>query len=374
MIPSWRNSQSAVWTWSFTIKSLASYYSSEHRSGFGFLINTDAAPTVRTQSATRALRALPRILSTMQILDSFSFTFSSYRHLGAIQDFFFRRDDVRAILEATPKSVRHLELDTFCYDREGSSTTSGHLCHTLREMLPRLLNLRLRLAYLCPELIPRNDLQSLPKAGRGLNRTEGKTIIINTISDQFVSPTSTCGRGISPDAHKRIFVPGRVGEGRDHPCLEVHHLRTICCCKKHLRQSSTVFSAWYPATRITLSLDVHRYQKASIDYERKAGEVASQICGSLKGIHSLQRCDEIRKDTCGGFEDVAMLAEGQVWVETTQKLRLPTSYLESDLRLRPATLKKLRAPQSQGWRTYYGWVYVPAQERARIRTAAFVST
>ena len=41
-----------------------------------------------------------------------------------------------------------------------------------------------------------------------------------------------------------------------------------------------------------------------------------------------------RKMPAGRFEDVAFVAEGYVWVETAQRLRLPASYLRTTPRFR----------------------------------------
>jgi len=97
---------------------------------------------------------------------------------------------------------------------------AGHLCHTLRDMLPRLLNLRLRLAYFCPELIPGDQSQPAQEDNPDLNHMEGKTIIINTVgiyksSGCFILPTSACGSGILGVARTEALAMGSTRHWKD---------------------------------------------------------------------------------------------------------------------------------------------------------------
>ena len=147
-----------VWTRSLTIKLSPLYYVHRRPACYWVAEKSAMLATFRSLIAWKALRVLPQIINTMGRLESFSFAVSAYYKVGAMDDFFLVRDDLQTILKSLPNSVGHLELDTFCYDREGGSDPEkGHLCHTLREMIPRLLNLRLRLASLCPKLIPSNN-------------------------------------------------------------------------------------------------------------------------------------------------------------------------------------------------------------------------
>lgn len=56
------------------------------------------------------------------------------------------------ILEALPKSCVNLEVDIDGFDQHGHGR-DGHLCGCIRELVPRIKNLRLRLESVCPELL-----------------------------------------------------------------------------------------------------------------------------------------------------------------------------------------------------------------------------
>lgn len=93
------------------------------------------------------LLQLSRLLPKMINLSTLSFTYSDMM-MGHPRPLFMPRSTVEALVENLPMSCVNLQIDThgldqYVYDQP-------HLCRALRQVLPRLQHLRLRLSDLCP--------------------------------------------------------------------------------------------------------------------------------------------------------------------------------------------------------------------------------
>ncbi|KAI9723352.1 MAG: hypothetical protein M1812_001236 [Candelaria pacifica] len=71
-------------------------------------------------------------------------------------------EELASLVKALPSTCSSLELDTDGRDMHKANTT--HLCPIIRDFLPRLRHLRLRLKYICPSLLckyPADDSENL---------------------------------------------------------------------------------------------------------------------------------------------------------------------------------------------------------------------
>ncbi|KAJ9502837.1 hypothetical protein H2202_001959 [Exophiala xenobiotica] len=116
------------------------------------------------QQMWQLLKKLPSTIGKMQALESFSFT---VKPSDCVQELpssaRIRRSDLRAILDALPLTLRHLEISTNCsWDTVAamgksdhvSANNSDHVCPSIRRLLPNLRDLRLRVCELCEDFIP----------------------------------------------------------------------------------------------------------------------------------------------------------------------------------------------------------------------------
>ena len=100
-----------------------------------------------------ALNVLSSVLPYMSQLETFSFYIKSQKGSWQADEVRFSRFALHQVIKALPSTIRSLEIDTKCYDRVIDTDSSVHLCHAIAQRMPTLLNLRLRLAAICPELV-----------------------------------------------------------------------------------------------------------------------------------------------------------------------------------------------------------------------------
>jgi hypothetical protein len=93
-------------------------------------------------------RRTPDKLARMVNLKTFSLTVSTE---SVTIGFWIPRPVIAQIVEALPEACVNLEIDSRGNDY--FKPGSGHICDTLRGMLPRLRHLRLRLSTLCPAFL-----------------------------------------------------------------------------------------------------------------------------------------------------------------------------------------------------------------------------
>lgn len=138
------------------------------------------------------LRRTPDKLASMVNLRTFSITVST--EPNAI-GFWIPRPEIAQLIKALPEACVNLELDT--WGKDYFEPGSGHICDTLRGMLPRLRHLRLRLSTLCPAILGNgfkpDEVKSLsgfePLAAPSL-----QTLVVNCIPRTFFgSQALICG-------------------------------------------------------------------------------------------------------------------------------------------------------------------------------------
>lgn len=99
--------------------------------------------SLEAQRLWRGLGDLATTISTMTSLRCFSFMVSAAHAIG----FWIPRSSVASIVERLPRTCIALEVDTRSHDR--GEPGEAHVCDSLRQVIPRLQHLRLRLRSLC---------------------------------------------------------------------------------------------------------------------------------------------------------------------------------------------------------------------------------
>ncbi|KAL8711939.1 MAG: hypothetical protein Q9220_003635 [cf. Caloplaca sp. 1 TL-2023] len=130
---------------------------------------------------------------------------------------------LRQLLETLPPTCIDLELDT--KGREDDETCgfdpqyhdSAHLCPILQSLLPRLRHLRLRLGFLCPELLFLNQQDG----GNVMNAPRLRTLLINLSLSPFGLGGQHCRHILSsPAAAQRFNDQENIGDD-DNRAAEV---------------------------------------------------------------------------------------------------------------------------------------------------------
>ncbi len=136
------------------------------------------------QQIWQFLERVPSVIGKMYGLESFSFTIAARDPDSWSAG--IRRRDLRAIVDALPLTLQHLELHTNCaWDRRDAQPSldhaladaSYHICPSIRRLLPNLRNLRLRVCELCEDIIP-----SAPSNIGPINASSKGALIINGAS------------------------------------------------------------------------------------------------------------------------------------------------------------------------------------------------
>ncbi|KAI1628111.1 hypothetical protein EDD37DRAFT_647762 [Exophiala viscosa] len=108
--------------------------------------------TLQTLALWEHLDKIPAVMERMKALESFSLVVSSPE--GGSPGFYINHYHIVALLRALPASVQHLELDTEGFwDCKESHAENHHVCPAVRQLIPRLRSLRLRMRWLCEELL-----------------------------------------------------------------------------------------------------------------------------------------------------------------------------------------------------------------------------
>lgn len=143
---------------------------------------------------------LSRVLPRMINLSTLSFTYSDFmpRHPRPIV---MGRSAITELVRNLPESCVNLEIDANGLDiRE---ITTPHLCDALRDVLPQLQHLRLRLADICPGIFAMGFNEDGTTAHRSTVMPVVapflKTLVINCCAN--TSPAGACGTQRSIDAH-----------------------------------------------------------------------------------------------------------------------------------------------------------------------------
>ncbi len=146
--------------------------------GYEYIIKNGSS---ETQGWWKALWDLTSAIKQMVSLRSFSLFVHGSNMTAGSEGFFFQATDIKNLIANLPQNVSHLEIDTHGYERHEWQGSSHHICAALAQNLHSLEHLRLRLARLCPALIP--FIASNPQM---------KTVDINLVAPTYLSTIKPC--------------------------------------------------------------------------------------------------------------------------------------------------------------------------------------
>ena len=138
--------------------------------------------------------------------------------LAAVPGFWIHSGVANMVLESLASSVENIELDLGEYQFPGNHVDEHDRCALLRERLPRLRNLRLRLGSLCPALFYEGDEDDSyygddsDDAQTPVTAPHLETLVMNMDLGQGYS-TSACSRGDPDDGH--YWVSHKIRDPED---------------------------------------------------------------------------------------------------------------------------------------------------------------
>ncbi|OAL43204.1 hypothetical protein IQ07DRAFT_685784 [Pyrenochaeta sp. DS3sAY3a] len=120
------------------------------------------------------------ILPRLHNLVSFSLVIE-----GAVEWYMLRRTTITGLVNALPPSCINLELDTNGYDYMDDE--SIHVCETIRRILPRMRNVRLRLGAMCSALFGSGQSPVPIDAHKGSSSGSADWVTLKNIESLVVS-------------------------------------------------------------------------------------------------------------------------------------------------------------------------------------------
>ena len=283
------------------------------------------------------IEKLPRIVNGMMRLESLSVVVP----LGALVDFEIieaMEKVLPALLREMPAAVKHLEVDAAGFVRRHNSLPSdGHLCRALRDRLPSLCNLRLRVRHLCKEVF--QGTPSATTTDKGSDHqfapVERGTIIINATNYDFdgTKQTATFSKEkldklISPEKVRSLVLTAQSAIASNN-LGDLQRLSFFAVEDRDLGPKE------YPAINevvVVPSPKVLRYP-----YERMDGN--ERFLPLQRCYMRYKRANGSDAQACGSWSDCMNLAEGQVWIQTSNGYRVPSVYFRTEGRFKDSELQ-----------------------------------
>lgn len=274
------------------------------------------------------LERLAAMISKMNTLSAFSFFMAS--NLSTFPGFWIPSSIIASMIENLSNKCVSLEIDTS--GREFSRLRSVHLCDKIRDVLPRLRHLRVRLYRLCPAMFCTevNEDGTINRQSVARSASSLKTVIISCDmlyrGDQWLSTARVCGAFGQPISCADRFIRSEsrrslVAALRDfflrgnYPKIERlwlidSHRSNYSPAKydAYYRRDIVLDKTWViPRIRIASSWSTRDFQREAIFKE-----------------HLLLRAPEGHDVICSRTE-AENLAEAQTWQETFSECRMPAA-------------------------------------------------
>ncbi|OAG42447.1 hypothetical protein AYO21_03323 [Fonsecaea monophora] len=280
------------------------------------------------EDAWTAIHTIPRIVRDMVQLESFSLVIPTYppqnkTRCRAVHS------AIPYILKALPNSVKHLEIDTIDACFQYCPPLQPHFCPLLRERMPSLSNLRLRLPRLCGQLFQRCYFEHFhdpeDASRRGIMEC---TVLINTVNPDVEGTDFreylTLGRseGLANDCLVVLVQTAQsaIYNGR---CQEPPRLSFFT--RRRGASEGPVFSA-FNELAVMPTVKTLRYPYREIPDQDGAFLRYRELDGS-------------QGEAWGPWNALTDMFEGQVWVETMEGYRVPSVYLKQNLRFKQSVAK-----------------------------------
>ena len=287
-----------------------------------------------TRSLWESLDALIPKLSAFHNLLSLSLFIRSALHHEAACGFWLRARDVCDIIEHLPDSVQHLELDTHGYEEQRKGPHDEHACHQLARRLPQLLDLRLRLKWVCKALFVSNAALRI------------RTLDLNLVQPYHWSDYELCDHRVDLQANRTPeFERERLEMLRKEVMNSLRPLASTSTLERlQIIEGDSIFGASRAPTIIRRDL-LHDVT-VTCPYNgvfRLDGKADADVCDIRLPIQpyvtavqedpSDKRADDgIAQDSVSYLvkpQDLDVLVEGPTWVETSGGARFPAAYAAS---------------------------------------------
>ena len=277
------------------------------------------------------LSKLAIILPRMTSMTSFSFyvTEQSSEFRSDLYGFWLRRSDLQAILEALPKTVTDLEVDTKGFDQ--FYIHDKHLCPQIASLVSKCKNIRIRLSRMCTEIIPTN-----------VDNKQLESVVISLLSPDHLAATKDCG--MIPDGDRSMDTTSLVVERctmlRQCLTFKLDLFKQDCPYLKCLRLIESVGGSPTPKPGFR-TINIRDFL---------SGNTSSYPLWLLPptllvDTYALRTMKEGScQDSCGKFEDLEQTIEGSPWVETMAGNRLAlnnaSSHAQRQFKLKDFTLEE----------------------------------
>ena len=319
---------------SMSLKIFASDYGSSHIDDvLGYQVR---GPQDRALQYPILLRGdferLSGILKFMPHLESFSLSVVPMNERAVFHKLEIEQEELKLILDSLPASVVHLEIDTAGYEVDYQyPRPEVHLCLSVKELIPRLQNCRLRILNICEEIIPGPSADRNPEVVSAPLKTN--TLILQTAGRGPLQDTEHCNGMQSRDATLRGLPNAHV----------LDHLTPLF-------SAALKNNAFGNFQRCSL-FDVHCSQEKPFDRRVEFSTICERVLmpdekvrkyplyqpgGDMTTPFGLRYMTPSGKqlDLLATPEDTLKLAEGEAWIETAARCRLPKVYFEQTPRFR----------------------------------------
>lgn len=261
----------------------------------------------RARELNANLGMLASIVPQMSQLATFSFYIKSQNSNCQVRTDKISRASLRALVDALSPKLRHLEIDTKCYDRVIGEDEANHLCVAIAQRLPDLESLRLHLAVMCSKIISASD-------------TLESCVICLQWQDQS-SFTVSCEEQARLNAYNDRGRPEIAGE------LQMNLKSTICTT---LLPSPALRQLIMTTFQQNLNSGVQQANVRDL-LKEKTTCCPVQNLGSSKGDEAVLLLRHTTpqgatSDAVGLIGDIEELLESPSWHSTSQGPRFPHSY------------------------------------------------
>ena len=286
--------------------------------------STSIHDSLTAQTLWTHLRNLARALQHMTSLITFAFIVTQPRCT-----FWLPRDILTDLVQNLPQQCRNLEIDTDNLDRVREEIgLDDHFCRVISRALPNLQHVRLRVCAVCPALFQATSapiLEIVSVSCIGSNPLNSTAHTCRVLPETPAIPVDVNGQNAAPHIAQSLHA---LAATQHCPSLKLATVMDVTHCDWDDRSTHHSYSIRDALTNKTYALPFVRIlwgADCSILLRARDGE-------------------EYMSDRT----TIPLLAEGQVWKESTDGLRLPAAmFLAADSPYEAKILHKLTVAE---WR------------------------
>ena len=270
----------------------------------------------------RLLQQLSCDLASMIRMTTFSLTISSDSYA---RGFWIPKCTIATIIRALPEACVNMEIDTRDYEEPAPKPV--HLCDDIRAILPRLQNLRLCLTTMCPAVFM-NDHEPLDS---GEHQSSSKpviapflrTFVVNCLPGPIFAygQASLCTPGWSP-----YQLPQRTWS--DYVVYYFEHSEEIVTTIVNALWFGKEIGSFPVAEHVSVLHPGRHGTTASLNRRNVLESTTWAVPFGQLAIHKTDRFFIRTPEDQEVVSDqwtIKALAEGEIWVETTDGCRVPAS-------------------------------------------------